>query len=312
MKPLKNISINLGLSCASVVLFLLAIEAVLRITGLQTVAPNPPKIYETHTDPHISYKLKPNLKNEPAYKATVSTDNRGFRVNDEQNIEHKEAVTVVLGDSITFGYGVNDNQTLPAQLNPQFINAGVPGYQLEQQRALYETYTEDIGPEAVILVFYWNDLDGLVPGKLDANGILRGANWQPQDDTRSWLERNSAFYKAFRKVIALKSSKQHQEAERNTPQKDPVTNINLQNYVKDLTAFSKALPSERYFVIWPDNFFHTQTRPVLIDGAKKAGFTVIDLYEVFGNQVETLSWDTVHPSADSIAKAAKFITTKLR
>lgn len=86
----------------------------------------------------------------------------------------------------------------------------------------------------------------------------------------------------------------------------------LENYVRDLKSFARILPQERYFVIWPDNFFHTETRPVLSKAAKEAGFTVIDLYELFGNTVETLGWDTVHPSAAAINKAAEFIAPKLR
>lgn len=310
---LKSVCINLSLSVISLLLFVGAIEFGLRITGLQTVKPNPPQIYRSHNNPNINYVLKPNLKNEPAYNATVSTNRLGMRSGNPG----VRPVTAVIGDSITFGYGVNDNETLSAvlqELKPetQWLNMAVPGYQLQQQAALYEEIMRPLRPSAAMLVFFWNDLDGLKPGKLDSNGILRSHDWQPGDDNRSWPERNSAFYKAFRKLMSLKTSKEHRQAERNSPQKDPVVITNLENYLQDLKTFSKKLPPKKYFVIWPDNFYHTQTRPVLIKGAEDADFTVIDLYELFGNQVETLGWDTVHPSPEALRKAAEFIAPKLR
>jgi hypothetical protein len=41
--------------------------------------------------------------------------------------------------------------------------------------------------------------------------------------------------------------------------------------------------------------------------ASKYGFEVLDLYEVFGNQAETLSWDSVHPHAGTAAQGAHVI-----
>lgn len=311
----KDAFINGALAVSSLLLFALAIEVTLRMTGLQTVTPNPPRIYVQDKNPHISYKLKPNLKNEKAYKATVSTDERGFRLNAELRMKNAESTTIILGDSIAFGYGVNDNQTLAAQLNStfsllhsQFINAAVPGYQLEQQRALYEDYVvPHIQHDAVMIVFFWNDLDGLKPGKLDADGILRSNDWQPSNDNRTWLERHSAFYIAYKKLLSLRSSKKHMAEEREHATKEVVVDDNLKAYLQDLRSFATMLPTEKYFVIWPDNLLHTDTKPQLIAGAQAAGFTVIDLYDLFGNTVETLGWDTVHPSANSLKKAAEFI-----
>jgi hypothetical protein len=45
--------------------------------------------------------------------------------------------------------------------------------------------------------------------------------------------------------------------------------------------------------------------------AESHGFTVINLYDTFGNEAETLSWDTVHPSAKTIEKAAEVIFQSL-
>lgn len=302
----KDYVINGCLAISSVIVFLLAIEIALRVTNVQTTTPNPPQIYMRDPNPNISYKLKPNLENEEAYRALVSTDSYGFRLNERSN------KTVILGDSIAFGYGVEYDQTLAAHLGAR--NAAVPGYQLQQQRALYEDYVTEVNHDSVMLVFYWNDLDGFAPGKLDDDGILRSSEWKPSDDQRSWLEKHSAFYIAFKKLISLKSSKQHQQQIRKMltgAKKDPVDTELLDAYIEDLKSFATILPQEKTFVIWPDNYLHEETRATLINGAMQAGFTVIDLYDLFGNNVPTLLWDTVHPHPDALKKAAEYIQEQL-
>lgn len=325
----KNVLINIGLLSVSLIGFFLIAEFGLRITGLQTAKPNPPKIYQQSQNPEISYELIPNLRNEPAYKATVSTDQRGFRLNANTPQPSGRKTIAVLGDSIAFGHGVGNTETLPAQLSAQninyhYLNTAVPGFQLGQQTALYTERVRNLDPDGAVLVFYWNDLNAGPPGILDSQGILRGHDWVETEilcdpiDTgilgmipgKCWLDTHSAFYKAFKKVMNLKASKQNQQEERAVADAPDVSQY-LAEYKKDLQALAQNLPENRTFVIWPDNFYHETERPKLIKIAQDYGFTVIDLYELFGNQVETLSWDTVHPSPKSIENAAEFIRTKL-
>ena len=326
----KNILINIGLTAVSIIGFFLAAEFALRITGLQTVKPNPPKIYQQSENPDISYELIPDLRDEPAYKAHVSTDNHGFRLNTRLPEPAGRKLVAVLGDSIAFGHGVDNDQTLSAQLgsrniNRHFLNTAVPGYQLGQQTATYKEKVQPLNPHSVMLVFYWNDLNAGPPGILDDQGILRGHNWVPTEivchpiDTgimslipgKCWLDTHSAFYKAYKKLMNLKASKKSQQKEREVAQA-PDESEYLDDYEANLQKLSRDLPIDRTFVIWPDNYLHTEEKPELINIAKRNGFTVIDLYELFGNNAETLSWDTVHPSPKSIEEAAEFITTQLR
>jgi len=326
------------------------IEVGLRVTGLQTVKPNPPQIYLTSDNPAISYTLKPNI-NTKAFRSTVTTDENGFRVNETssfhsapENVEEIEKQKIgkpniaVLGDSITFGYGVENYQTLPARLEElipdyHFINTGVPGYFLSQEIALYNKITRKMDPEALILVFYWNDLNDFNPGVLDEQGILRTADWKPEDKPcdpitegilgyipgKCWLDTHSAFYMAFKKAVNMVHNNRALEATREEAQEggitDPVDMKNLESYIEQLTTFTETLPIDHYFVIWPDRYVHTESREELIRAATKLEYTVVDLTEIFGNSAETLGWDTVHPSPKTIEEAAKyierFITEKL-
>ncbi len=327
--------INIGLAFGSILAFFLIIEFGLRITGLQTVTPNPPKIYQRSANSEISYELKPNLRNERAYKAKVSTDSLGFRLNYPNPTPNPNTtpnpIIAVLGDSITFGYGVHDDETLSAKIEEelntyQLINAAVPGYQLTQEIAAYKEKILPLKPEGVILVFYWNDLDGFASGILDDDGVLREAGWKPSQKSCSpieeglmgwipgkcWLDDHSAFYKAFKKSINLRQSKAARDLERQeaATSQESVKEEALVDYIRQLREFSRILPQKRYFVIWPDDLWHRETKPQLIDAALRSGFEVVDLYEVFGNAVPTLPWDTVHPSTEAIEKAAKHIATQ--
>lgn len=93
------------------------------------------------------------------YRYHVTTDKNGFRrtlpyaLNDAAHYR-----IILLGDSQTFGAGVNDNQTfaslLSTRLNQAVLNAGVPGYnnieELQQARILLKQHQ----PELVILALY--------------------------------------------------------------------------------------------------------------------------------------------------------------
>ena len=89
---------------------------------------------------------------------------RGPRVNDEQRR------LLLLGDSITFGYYVNDDEVYGARLqhllgatghNYQVLNAGVSSYSAADELRYLEKYGLKLGPELVGIGFYLNDIFSL-------------------------------------------------------------------------------------------------------------------------------------------------------
>ena len=92
-----------------------------------------------------------------------------------------------------------------------------------------------------------------------------------------------------------------------------VTDASLQKYASYLDTLVRSMPKDlpRLFIIWPERHMHPKARPRLKAFAEQRGFKVLDLYETFGNQAETLSWDTVHPSAKTAAEAAQMILQSL-
>ena len=290
---MKSLLINIGLLLSSLIILFLGIEFLLRVTGLQSAKPNPPKIFMQSEFPDISYELIPNLKNEPAYKGHVSTNSLGFR---GPEINTKNRTIAIFGDSIAFGYGVNDNETLDhymRELIPErnVLNTAAPGYNLEMETAVYRERVKKLNPEVIAIVFYFNDLTGTI-GILDDKGILRSSDWDPsQKDCRPietgllgylpgkcWLDGHSAFYKAFKKAIDLRSSKQRKIEEQITseskPEEDDVTNEQLADYSAQLDTFVSLMREnqKRIFVIWPDQFLHEPSRPKIKSLAEERGF----------------------------------------
>ena len=82
-----------------------------------------------------------------------------------QLLDHKKKV-LFLGDSFTYGIGVNDNQTFSEQLNKKFysadtcvINAGNEGTGTDYALRFSELYLNKIHPYRVILFFHYSDFD---------------------------------------------------------------------------------------------------------------------------------------------------------
>jgi len=100
----------------------------------------------------------------------VSLNSHGHR-DDEMPVEKPtgERRILVLGDSVTFGWGVDQGQDFPAQLEAllrqqtgtswQVINAGVNGYNSEQEAIYFATEGIRFQPDVVLLVYVGNDVD---------------------------------------------------------------------------------------------------------------------------------------------------------
>ena len=100
----------------------------------------------------------------------VSLNSNGHR-DDEMPIEKPpgERRILVLGDSVTFGWGVDQGEDFPARLEAllrdqpggpwQVINAGVNGYNSQQEAAFFAAEGIRFKPDIVLLVYVRNDVD---------------------------------------------------------------------------------------------------------------------------------------------------------
>lgn len=117
-------------------------------------------------DPELGYTLSPKFEMRLGDDRYL-VNSLGLR-DREVGATPAEGVTriVLLGDSFAFGLGVDQDETLSAQLEarlegvrPTFevLNLGVPGYHTGQEKALLEKVGRDLHPAVVVLLFYGND-----------------------------------------------------------------------------------------------------------------------------------------------------------
>jgi hypothetical protein len=123
-------------------------------------------------DPEIGRVLKPRHSSEVYFHGSsyrVETNSLGFR-GPEFNIKKEPGVSRILaiGDSFTFGYGLNNDKTFlnllssrlknSMQKQPEIINSGVPGWGPQQERNFYFKSGRHLDADLVLWFFYENDL----------------------------------------------------------------------------------------------------------------------------------------------------------
>jgi lysophospholipase L1-like esterase len=159
-----------------------------------------------------------------SYSSAVNIDGAGFRLTGQQPAGQDALRLFALGDSFTFGMGVEDAQTWPAQLESllnsggagpvRVINGGTISYGVFQEYDLFTEHGLPTRPAAVIHALYWNDYmsarppDPAAAPVITEEGYFIWDNHQPPDGragrAMKWAANNSAFlYVLKRKVQDL-------------------------------------------------------------------------------------------------------------
>ena len=131
-------------------------------------------------DKELGWKLRPNWQGNHSHKDF----NVSYKINSQGFREHQKPSTTesiaVIGDSFTFGIGVNEENTFVSQLNKQmkqeqkttqFRNYGVPGYSTDQEYLLINNLSRNkLITDTVLVVYLGNDLiDNQYPFPIQAN-----------------------------------------------------------------------------------------------------------------------------------------------
>jgi lysophospholipase L1-like esterase len=127
-------------------------------------------------DPEIRYLLLPNQRGW-IDDGFATTNALGFRGATPTLPKPSGLVRIVaVGDSVTFGFGVNDEDTFCVQAerllrsrhpapNLEIVNLAVPGYDTRQEVTLLGRHIARLNPDIVLVGFYSND----VPDSLEDN-----------------------------------------------------------------------------------------------------------------------------------------------
>lgn len=141
-------------------------------------------------DPEIGTRFHPGQTREifgprMTFLSKARINAEGFRGRDFGDAKVKRARRIAcLGDSFTFGWGVEDGESFPERLGAlleagptqgvwQVLNCGVPGYNTWQELRIYEKAVRREKPAIVVIAWYLNDLD---PYSLGVTGSLAPVN----------------------------------------------------------------------------------------------------------------------------------------
>ena len=184
---------NLIILAVTIVVVCLALEIGLRIAFARTMDFSmemwkyATELKRPVADPELSFVHVPN-RSAFLMGAPVSINSHGQR--DREYTEAKPPGTfriVILGDSTTFGWGVQSEETvakiLEQRLNDhsaagvtkvEVINAGVGNYNTVMEVAHYLTYERAFHPDLVILQYFINDAE---PVPTEHSPILLGKSY---------------------------------------------------------------------------------------------------------------------------------------
>jgi len=120
-------------------------------------------------NPAMLYEPRPGFRGLYA-GVPIAIDSAGFRGKEVRRSDGGKAFrVVVVGDSIAFGQGVSEADTLEEQLAARLerrlaspvevVNLGVPGYDTCQEYCRFRERAVPLAPRAVLLVYVENDTD---------------------------------------------------------------------------------------------------------------------------------------------------------
>ncbi len=185
-------------------------EFVLVLLGMPTLEPRVSWRTEGlfhRLDPDLIYSLRPGARIEwknDEFVEIASVNRDGLR-----GAELRSGVPrlLVLGDSMTFGHGVEDHQTYPAVLagrlasrghDIEVVNGAVKGYGIDQSYQRFVLHLRSLAPDGVLLAVNHNDVDDDADRPLFT---LDGDELRPRDATRDRLYRATALKRAVPEAL---------------------------------------------------------------------------------------------------------------
>ena len=166
MRRLRTLLRGLLLAFVSVTLTALAVEIGLRLFAPQALLHDPDAFIP---DEQLGARLTPGFTDRVVtteFSSTWVINEKGYRGPLADKPRTAPVRVVALGDSFTFGYGVEETQTWPRLLQQslnagrggdervEVVNLGVGGYGTWQESIWLERNWEELRPDLVILGFY--------------------------------------------------------------------------------------------------------------------------------------------------------------
>lgn len=243
-----------------------------------------------------------------------------------------------LGDSVCFGFGLEEPQTIPRRLeatlkergvDAEVLNAGVVAYNTRQEARWLELHGEALAPDAIVIIYCLNDTTDL--GADLPEDLYRAANKEGKVDdwarqrslprhspaTQSFLENchiARLLYGIFTKPNALTVRGNAQLVSAGWSKDFGV----VEDGFARIAAFAKArnipvsvaiMPFLKDLSAHPHRGQHDRVTAI----ARANGIAVIDLWKSFDSTKADLALpdDPVHPNAEGAVLAARTIADAL-
>ncbi len=295
---MKELTRNFLFMVFIIFVLLLALEI-----GLRILWKNPSKDYPAEmfvADKVLGYRYRPGFRGHfPNFEdISISINSKGLR-----DVEHNYSKTgyriLGLGDSVTFGAGVEFEKTYLRQLehllDAEIVKAGVNGWSFSQYRKFYEIEGYKYRPDLIMIGLTLNDL---APEK--------------QDLPREYKSR-------FVEFLLSSISRMSLPQDYNEKYFEAIYHLwdNPESFFSELDNFKKNLGGTRLVIVY---FPYTQQFSKIYNNSpqyklKRFGadhnITFIDLTDVLDSSLY-LPGDNVHLNAEGYAKVAVYISNQIK
>ena len=324
---------NLAAFAAGLLVFIILAEVALRLLGVGHPYYSAPELYQPSPNPRLLFEPRPNFDGF-SEGAAVRTNGLGLR---ERELPLGNGPGVVrllfLGDSVTFGTGVGNEQPFPRLVESaladvsgrdvQTINAAVVGYnttqELERLRAVGPAYR----PDVVVLTFVVNDL-------LDAFSIF-DHQYQPTGflaGPKVWLRHNSHLYRFTQNTYWRVVGELRRLGTGRTEPLRPRARVEERlAELSEIAAWAQAHNARFLLALYPDNLGdlvgpgatgeRVTVREELLRFAEWAGIPAVDLTAALGDVRDPRArqfrlGEDPHPSPAGHQVIAEALTPALR
>lgn len=139
------------------------------------------------------FKPNENTIDDEVLPFSFRTNRQGLRMDYDVSFPKTRQRILVLGDSVTFGPFVENQETYVAVLNrlypgSEYINAAVSGYTISDELSLFTERARHMEPDLVILQVSVNDIAGMFYA-LNTLSNRKGEVFEPTDVEMEFVER---------------------------------------------------------------------------------------------------------------------------
>jgi len=238
------------------------------------------------------------------YDVQISTNSAGMRGQREYPLDRipGRRRVLMLGDSFTFGYGVNDDEVVSAVLedllnarapgSAEVINLAVSGFGQSEELVTWESRAKAYRPDTVVLFYFDNDIgnnavSGLYRVGADGELVRTGASFLPGSKLQErmfafaptrWLFEHSEAWNLIRNRLSSVVQKQLMKAQgleqydEATPEAAALTRA----LIGGLAAEIRAAGAQPVFVIIPNGRTMSSNLPMSADELVALGMVVVD------------------------------------